>query len=304
MKQSDIIKEKMYELIKINENDYYIECPSRIGIVRIRDGEAILIDAGSDKGAAKKVKKALDGLGLRLVAIYSTHAHADHTGGNAYLQRETGCRIFARGIECAMIRHPILLPITLYGADPTEELCGKFLLAEPSPAEYLDSSSLPEGFSLVELCGHTPEMYGVRTPSGTVYLADALSSEQTLDKYGIGFIYDIEKYLDTLMRVETMEASIFVPSHAPVTSDIAPLARLNADRVRAVADKIVEILNTPMRFEELLSHLCDDMQITMSVQQYALVGSTVRSYLSYLRRNGLVSVDAEGGALIWSSVQA
>lgn len=44
----------MYELIRINENDYYIDAPTRVGIVKISENEVCLIDSGPDKDAGKK----------------------------------------------------------------------------------------------------------------------------------------------------------------------------------------------------------------------------------------------------------
>ena len=44
----------MYELIKISEHDYYIDCPAKTGVVLTGNNEAVLIDSGSDKDAGKK----------------------------------------------------------------------------------------------------------------------------------------------------------------------------------------------------------------------------------------------------------
>lgn len=65
------------------------------------------------------------------------HSHADHIGGNQYLQKRTGCRIYAPGIECSFTRHPILEPISLYGGYPPKDLKHKFLMAQESEAQYL-----------------------------------------------------------------------------------------------------------------------------------------------------------------------
>jgi len=80
----------MYELIQVSENCYYIACPAKIGAVKTGPDTVCLIDSGSDKDAAKKVKKHLDANGWKLDAIYNTHSNADHIGGNRYLHEQTG----------------------------------------------------------------------------------------------------------------------------------------------------------------------------------------------------------------------
>ena len=83
----------MYELVQVAENTYYINSPSKIGVYRVSDDDVWLIDSGNDASAAKRVLRTINERGWRLVAIYNTHSHADHIGGNAYLQKNTGCRI-------------------------------------------------------------------------------------------------------------------------------------------------------------------------------------------------------------------
>ena len=289
----------MFELIHIAGDSYYIQSPAKIGLVRLGDGEVCLIDSGNDKDAGRKLRQLLDAQGWKLRAVYNTHSNADHIGGNKYLQAQTGCRIFAPGIECAFTRHPILEPSFLYGGFPPKELRHKFLLAQESDAEYLTAACLPEGMELIELPGHFFDMVGFRTGDEVVYLADCLSSAETLEKYQIGFIYDVAAYLATLERVERMSAAMFVPAHAAATEDIAPLARLNVGKVYEIAERIAALCAEPLCFEQLLQKLFLACGLEMSFEQYVLVGSTVRSYLSWLKDRGELEALFDKGMLLW-----
>ena len=105
----------MYELINAAGGSYYIQSPAKIGLVELGGGKVCLIYSGSDKDAGRKVRQILDANSWTLEAIYNTHSNADHIGGNRYLQNQTGCRVYAPGIECAFTRSPILEPSFLYG---------------------------------------------------------------------------------------------------------------------------------------------------------------------------------------------
>ena len=119
-------------------------------------------------------------------------------------------------------------------------------------AAPLTADVLPEGWELLPLPGHFLDMVGFRTPDDVVYLADCLASRETLDKYGIAFLYDVNAYLATLERVKAMSAALFIPSHAAATEDIAPLAQYNIDRTNEAAERI-SALCTGVTFDELLS---------------------------------------------------
>lgn len=294
----------MYELVQVSEHCYYIESPAKIGLVRLNDTDVCLIDSGNDKDAGRKVRQLLDKNSWRLTAIYNTHSNADHIGGNQYLQKQTGCKIYVPGIECDFTRHPVLEPSFLYGGYPPKELRHKFLLAQESMAEELTTDKLPEGFTAIPLPGHFFDMVGFRTPDDVVYLADCLSARETLDKYRIGFIYDVGSYLDTLETVKAMRARLFVPAHAEASESVAQLAQYNIDKVNEAADHIVGLCGSPLCFEQLLKRLFDDYGLTMTFEQYALVGSTVRSYLAWLKDNGRITAGFDGNMLLWQAAEA
>lgn len=292
----------MYELIPVAPHTYYIQSPAKIGVVETSDGHVVLIDSGNDKEAGRKVRQHLDRQDWTLDAIYNTHSNADHIGGNAYLAKQTGCALYAPGIEAAFTQHPILEPALLYGGYPMKALRHKFLLAQESDAQPLTPEHLPAGFELIPLPGHFFDMIGLRTPDDVVFLADCLSSQATLDKYQISYVYDVAAYLDTLERVKEMHATLFVPAHADATDNIAPLAQYNIDKVNEIAGHILDFCAAPHTFEEVLQHLFTSYDLAMTFEQYALVGSTVRNYLSWLLDGERLSATFTDNRLLWQRV--
>ena len=288
----------MYELIRAGERSYYIDCPAKIGLFEV-EGGVCLVDSGNDKDAGRKVRQILDKNGWKLLAILVTHSNADHIGGCQYLQKQTGCRVFAPGIEAAFTRSPLLEPAFLYGGFPPKPLRHKFLMAQPSPAEDVSAPGFPAGVDILPLPGHFFDMVGYRTPDGTAYIADCLSSAATLEKYGVPFIYDVAAYLETLRKLPELGAKMYVPAHAEATEDIAPLAELNIRHVESLCETVLGFCAEPRGFEEILKLSFDSCRLQLTLEQYVLVGSTVKSILAWLLDSGAVETVIESNRLLW-----
>ena len=210
--------------------------------------------------------------------------------------------MYAPGIEYAFTRWPLLEPSFLYGGFPCKDLKHKFLMAQESDVIELTDEVLPEGFQIIPLTGHFFDMVGFRTPDDVVYLADCLSSRETLDKYQIGFIYDVAEYLKTLEMVKNIHAKMFVPAHAEASEEIAELVQYNIDKVHEIAEKILGICSEPICFESILQRLFSDYGLNMTFEQYVLIGSTVRSYLSWLKDGGRLNCKFENNMLFWQRI--
>ena len=294
----------MFELVQVNEKTYYIESPAKIGVYVAEGTDVYLIDSGNDKDAGRKIRKLLDEKGWTLKGILNTHSNADHIGGNDYLQRQRKCKVFAGGIETAFTKYPILETSFLYGGYPCKDLRHKFLLAAASDAVDFSDADFPKDIEVIPLPGHFFDMVGFRTPDNTVFLADCLSSVENLDKYAVSFIYDVAAYLKTLDAVEAMEGDVFVPSHAAAGSkeDMQKLVQANRDKIYEIKAYLLSLCQEPMIFEHILRKVFDRYQLVMTIEQYVLVGSTIRSYLSWLRDTGEMTYSFEEHLMVWKTV--
>ena len=289
----------MYDLVKINDNDYYIDYPSKIGVVRINESDVVLIDSGNDAYAGKKALKILNENGWNLKAIYNTHCHADHIGGNRYLQEKTGCKCYAFGTEETFASATFLAPVSFFGGKPIKQLNCKCLKAEQSNVSPLSEEDLPYGMSIIPLPGHTENMVGFLTKDKTAFIADVVSSSKTIDKYGVFYLWDYKTLLNTLDSLKSIDAKIFVPSHAEATSDITDLVRINKEIILKIVAMLLEICEKPTCFDEILKTVFDRFSLVMNAQQFALVGSTVRSYLSKMAEENLLDISFDGNYMLW-----
>jgi len=289
----------MFDLIQAAENTFYIDCPVKMGIYRLVDNRVILIDSGNDKEAGRKILKIINENAWVLETVINTHSNADHIGGNKFLAERTGCRIFASGIERAFCEFPILEPSFLFGGFPSKHLRHKFLLAEPSNVKDIKDFVPPPGMEIIPLKGHFFDMVGIKTPDNVYFLGDCVSSETVLKKYPISFIYDIAEYLKTLDFVETLSGELFIPAHTEAVKDIKPLTEANRQKVHEIIGSIKSLCSVPSSFEVILKGMFDKYEITMDWAQYVLVGSTIKSYLSYMVDNDVLDVEIKDNFLLW-----
>lgn len=289
----------MYELIQAGERTYYINCPAKMGIYKISEADVCLIDSGNDKDAGKKVEKILTEKNWNLRMIINTHSHADHVGGNHLLQQRLDCPVYSIGIENSFIQDPILEPSFLYGGYPCKELRNKFLQAQPSSVQELVEDVLPEGLEIKHLDGHSFSMIGIKTSDEVWFLADSLTNSAVIEKYHISFLYDVAAYLESLEKVENLHGKLFIPAHAEPTENIQELVEINRAKVYEIIDKIKSICQEPYNFEEILKKIFDAYRLKMNFTQYVLVGSTIRSYLSYLHDQGILHIEFSNNKLLW-----
>ena len=136
-------------------------------------------------------------------------------------------------------------------------------MAQESVPSPIEGAPLPEGLEVFPLPGHFFGMVGFRTPDGVCFLADCLSGEAVLEKYHVGFIYDVRAYLETLDWVETLEAKLFVPAHAPAAEDIRPLAALNRAKVQEIAGRVLAICAEPRTPDGVIREVFSVYGLTM-----------------------------------------
>lgn len=286
------------ELIKVGEKTYYIKNPTNIGIYKVDDKNVYLIDTGNDSEAGKKILKIINEQGWNVLGIINTHSNADHIGGNKVIQDRTNSIILANGIESSITEYPILESSFLYGGYPFKDLKNKFLLAKESKVTKIDDN-LPEGLEYFSLKGHFFDMIGIKTSDDVYFLADAIFSEETISKYHIFFIYDVREFLNTLEYLSTLKGKLFIPSHALATDTLDSLIKLNRNKIYEIIDKICDICSNGVTFEDILKYIFDEYNLVINANQYVLVGSTIKSFLSYLYDENRLSYEFIANKMIW-----
>ena len=286
------------ELIQVGEKTYYIKNNTNIGVYKVGENDVFIIDTGNDKEAGRKICKIINEQGWNIKGIINTHSNADHIGGNKLIQNRTNCPIYAYGAEKAFTEYPILEPSFLYGGYPFKNLKNKFLLAKESTVTTIENN-LPEGLEYFELKGHFFDMIGIHTSDDVYFLADSIFSETTITKYHLFVIYDVKEFLNTLDFLETLKGKLYIPSHCEATENISKLIELNRNKVQEIISKIYNICKEEKTFEQILKNIFDEYNLNMDTNQYVLVGSTIKSYLSYLFDENKLTYEFKENQMLW-----
>lgn len=292
---------------QLSERVFHVPGGVNIGVLRGKGSRYVMIDTGLNETAAKKALKAVrEELGGEVTAILTTHAHADHFGGNATVVKRTGAKVYAPVFDEAILRYPLLQPILLFGgADPPASMRGNFMLADASPVDFLiDGPVLTVEdieVTVVPLKGHSPNQVGFLV-DGVFFCADVVLPASVLEKYKIPYLYSVTDHLDALEIARGIEHTVAVPGHGARTDDLPSLIDLNRSLVLEVADQIVELARESVTAETVLTKLLNQYQAQVfDAPAFYLLHPTVYAFLTHLERSGRVRHVVEAGQSLWQA---
>lgn len=286
--------------MQITQRAHIVQGALNLGLCA-HGGQAVLVDSGLEAQTAKKALRLAEELGVAVKAVINTHSHADHCGGNAFLQQKLGVKIYASDFEAALIENTDIEGLYLYGAEAPECLCTKFCRAEPTKAvERVQPGGIKlcgMDFGIVALPGHMPGQIGVEF-DGAMFCGDALMSEQTWDKYRLIFLTDVHKAMDSCDFIAGCGLRV-VGVHTGLADDGAELARFNKERLIMLADELTQMLAEPAGREELLARFAVKYGLSVAGSQFFLLLSTVSAYLKYLQQQGAVACAEDAGNIVY-----
>ncbi len=307
-----------FETIQIAPGIYHLQSGANTGLIT-SGNEAILIDAGLDDDTGRRIKKAVEALGLTITQLVITHAHADHFGGASYLRRYLPPFVVsAPRLEAAIVANPQLEGIALSGGavsfDPLNE---KFTLAPAcdvdqiiAPGTNLNSRVGGELATVISLHGHSPQQIGVLTKNGEVlFCADAFLPLATLTKYPIPFTAHIGFALETLTGLDekVRSGTVLAAGHGThLSGDAARVViEANVAALRRVIDATESALHDGPLTEAdstfaVAAALGDKMTTPVG---YYLGRATIQAALVYLYEQKRAMVNNDGaGKMRWRLV--
>jgi glyoxylase-like metal-dependent hydrolase (beta-lactamase superfamily II) len=261
-----------------------------------KEGKGLLIDAGLDDSAVKKVLKQLKQYDLPLDYCVITHAHADHFGGASFLKKTLKIPLYAPFLEAAIIENPILEPIYLFnGAYPIDELRNKFLEGPPVCVDHLleqgESSIGPFKMEVIDLPGHSYSQAGILIEE-ILYAADSYFGHDALNKHIIPFIIDADSTLESLEKLLHIRCKGAIPGHGTFSEHFQETVQENINVHRDKLDALYQLIENKEEGETLEKITKEFLTLhnihVKNIGQWLLFRTSVTAYIASLIHQGKV----------------
>ena len=296
------------ELVTLSDGVHYLPGAVNVGVIENGTGGCVLIDSGADKDHAKRILKACRARNLEPVAIVNTHSHADHYGGNAYLQETLGIPAYSPIFEEAILRYPILEPITLWsGARPPVALQNKWLLAPASGTKILNEAGQREiggvRLELLDISGHAHIQFAVRVRD-VLFASDAVFGAAILQKYPLQFMVDVQHVREAIEAVRSSDARVTLPGHGEPSSDADALCDANIKALERTSNAVLVACGDVATLPEVLERVCAMLEVTIEdLTRYVLNQTAVLAHLTDLEERGSVRLEVIRNRLVWTAAQ-
>ena len=264
--------------------------------------EVYLIDSGCTEIDGEYVLDVLKaffeqlGQTFTLKAIITTHGHADHCGAHNFLRDETGCQVWAAKHEQGAMETPIIQGTVLWGGYPPHEMRTLFFMPSTTGVDRFiskdDVIELSGGRKLtfMPLKGHSYETLGAiitgKNEHKVIFPGDNIFPRNEIINHWIPLILNPVEYMDSLDELCAIEKVDWcIPSHGDfLKRNINEAAELNKIAIISTRTCILDALKSKKRLtaEEIVKYVADKNDMQLSLSQYALVNSTIKSYISVM----------------------
>ena len=289
------------ELKRLNERVSYIKAAANVGVIQLENSSVALIDSGPDEKFAAALFEMLSDYRFKISHILNTHAHADHIGGNAFLQHKTGCKIMASRLEAPLIRQPLIQAAVLFSGAPISDLMNRFTMANPSNVDFFTDTSLQLDdikIEIIDLPGHSVNQKGFMIDD-ICFIADTLFSERFFSRQRLPFNYDPIAHRETLHKLETIKASKFIGGHIEPTGEPGKLISINRKNLDDALDFMRELLKIPQPPDRIVKAFMDHFKLKKTNWEHFLYRATVNGYLSALHKKGEISYRVLDNLPVW-----
>ncbi|ASJ09283.1 Zn-dependent hydrolase [Thermococcus siculi] len=265
-------------------------------LIRVLDGEAVLVDPGHGSGRHKDLRREVKKLGLEIKAQLATHGHADHIS----VAPKIDAPLFMHRFEFSIAESPLNRELLTFGSKAPEGFLVFQFQEEVKVHAVFEWEDELFGMKAIKLNGHSPGMTGfLDDENGLLYAGDSFFGERVINSVGLPYLVDPELYNASIKELQNYAESgyLLIPSHGkPVEDEEAlELLEFNLRRVEETESLILELLEKPMRMDELAFRIMEHYGVEVTPQKLALNLVPVRAFIAELYNEGKIEADVDRG---------
>ncbi|BAI80280.1 conserved hypothetical protein [Deferribacter desulfuricans SSM1] len=284
------------KIIEITDNLFVIDQKASYTCGLVLNDEVILFDSCLDASNAKKIDKLL---GKSVKAIFHTHSHADHVGGDFFFHNKYRCEVYIHKNELSFLTYPYLEPSLLYGGAAYTAITSKFLKAEKvesaKPIDLATQILDDLNIEIIDLPGHSPAQIGFKIEN-ILFVGDALFSEELIEKYKLLYLFNPKEYYKSLEKLEKLNFEKIIFCHKGILSKnkSTNVIKINKEHLLDIYNKIYKYADGNTA-EEITDILINELDIHINLDLISLINSTVKGYLSWLESDNKLKVYYDKG---------
>lgn len=290
-------------------NTYFVKGGTNTGVYLFENNEALLIDPGLNGLRPKNMIKMFENEKIIPKYIINTHEHEDHVAACGQIKHSyPKVEIIASENAKIFIERPELFSDFILGGKHNKFLTAK-LFHRNVEKIYVDTI-VDEGtlnknntnFEIINLKGHTLASIGILTKDGVLFAGDLLVGEEVLNKYDFLFLQDVEEYLKSLDKIQSLDFNYLVLAHGRkvLDKDITMLL-INKHRqaIYKYLNQIKENLKVPMNIDALLKKIIKENELTYNYKEYYFFRTSLVSFISYLADLDKINYKLEDSDLLY-----
>jgi len=77
------------------------------------------------------------------------------------------------------------------------------------------------------------------------------------------------------------------------------LIAINENKIKEIISTVLSYCKRSATFDEILFQMCKKYKIDLNANQYVLISSTIKSYLSFLGDEGKLGMSFSKGSVFW-----
>jgi glyoxylase-like metal-dependent hydrolase (beta-lactamase superfamily II) len=298
---------------RLSEHLGFFSHSTNVGAI-FSGAEIFLTDSGAGEDDGIQLEKICRALFCekKITNIFHTHCHADHCSGSIHFQKNPEIKLWSTNFSSHLMQVPSSVTSIYCGGKTISEFeIPQFRLSSPIRTDRIISEEEIDfqdvKLKFIFLPGHFFDQAGILAEDksdGTkaFFLGDGFFGMELLKKTWIPFMTNPEKFRESVKKIESVSADFYVPGHGSVCTaqNIHAAAEINQMVTYEMESLILKSMEKGFcRTEEILKQVADYSGIRMKIIPFHLIGTTLKSYLACMEKQGKIFCEIQDNELAW-----